>query len=89
MTIAGFIELIMKSLSAYFGWTKKRKRGITLGFFMLGTAVITLAMLQYLERWDLLKFSPIPIFTITGVFISAPYLASFAEKFPQPVVGFV
>lgn len=89
MTVAGFIELVMKSTSAYFGWTKKRKRGITLGFIMLGTAVSGLALLQYLDRWDLLKFSPIVIFPITGVFISAPYLASFAEKFPQSVVGVV
>ena len=82
MTVAGFVELVMKSLSAYFGWTKKRKLGITLGFVMLGSAVSGLALLQYLGRWDLLKFSPLVVFPITGVFISAPYLASFAEKFP-------
>ena len=89
MTIAGFLELIMKSVNAYFGWTNKRKRAITLGCVMLGTAVIGIAVLQYLERWDLLKFSPILIFIITGVFISSPYMSSFAEKFPQPVIGVV
>jgi len=45
MTVAGFFELTMKSVSAYFGWTNKRKRGITIGFLMLGTAVLGLAIL--------------------------------------------
>lgn len=89
LTIAGAVELIFKFVGTYFGWTEKRKRGLTIGMLIMALTVAVNGYLQSQDHWAASKYTVNLLFLSVGVFVATSYFASLPEKFPQPVIGIV